>query len=283
MITSEFDKRINVCYCGNEKVFPLILLSVLSIVKYTPSPLTVYLMTMDLRDVDERFTPIQEDQREILDRVLQEKNPESRAVILRADEPYGRLLKGGRNENSVYTPYTLLRLLLNEFDLPDRVIYLDADTMCCSDVRQFSEIDLKEYEFAAVRDQMGQFWIRRNYFNAGVMYFNLKKIRETGLIERARKMLVNKKLYFSDQTVLNKFSKKVLLLPRRFNEQRAIREDTIIKHFCRGIKWLPFFKVYNYKQTEVNNVHNKLKIFQFDDLYAAYGELAKEYSLPTLK
>ena len=277
------ENRIHLGYCGNEKVFPLILLSALSVVKYTPAPVTFYLMTMDLTEVDPRFTPVTEKSRAILEEAVRRVNPENRATVLRADEPYGKFLKGGKNENSAYTPYTLLRLLFTEFDLPDRILYLDADTMCCSDLRQVFEIDLSAYEFAAVRDHMGQFWIRRDYFNAGVMYLNLKKIRETGLFVRAREKLFRKKLYFSDQTVLNKYGRRTkLLLPRKFNEQRDIRIDTVVKHFCRGIKWLPFFKVYNYKQSEVKKVHEKLKVHRFDDLYEKYDELAALHNLAPL-
>lgn len=275
-------ERMNVCYCGNEAIFPLILLSALSIVKYTPSPVTFYLSTMDLTERDPRFRSISEEQRAILEEAIRTKNPENRAVILHADEAYARLLKGGKNEGSRYTPYTLLRLLFTEFDLPGKILYLDADTMCCSDLAQFEAYAPNDYEFCAALDQMGKFWFRRDYFNAGVLYLNLEKIRSSGLFERARKLVYERKLYFSDQTVLNRLGKNKCLLPRRFNEQRKIREDTVVKHFCRGVKWTPFFHVYNYKQSEVSNVHKKLKIFCFDDIYEQYSALSKRYGLKEL-
>ena len=34
-----------------------------------------------------------------------------------------------------------------------------------------------------------------------------------------------------DQTALHKLGKRRLYLPRRFNEQRGLREDTVVKHF----------------------------------------------------
>ncbi len=283
MIGTE-ENRLNVVYCGNEKVFPLILLSALSVARYTPRPVSFYIVTMDLTEVDPRYLPVTEEERSVLETAVRAHTAGNTATLLRADGLYETYFRGGKNEGSSYTPYTFLRLLLSEFDAFDRAVYLDADTMCCSDLSAFEEYDISSYEFAAALDHMGKFWIRRDYINAGVVYFNLKKIRETGLFVRARETLFRKKMYFSDQTVLNRYGRKgKLLLPRRFNEQRGIREDTVVKHFCRGIRWLPFFKVYNYKQNDVKNVHGKLHITYFDDVYAEYDRLAEEYGLPPLK
>lgn len=268
---------LNICYCGNRRVFPMLLLSVLSVLKYTKEPVSVYLFTMDCTDLDGAFVPIDEDQRAVIEGVLQEKNKQSKAVLVRADEQYNACLRGGKNEKNYYTPYTLLRLLMTKFDLPDRILYLDVDIMCCSDLKELADIDVGAYEFAAVRDHMGRHFYGRDYFNAGVMYFNLEKVRETGLMERACRLVKTKKLLLNDQHALNKCATKKLLLERRFNEQRAIRPDTVLKHFCRGIKWTPFFHVYNIKQTEREKVHKKLKIHDFDDIYAAYDELAAAY------
>lgn len=38
-----------------------------------------------------------------------------------------------------------------------------------------------------------------------------------------------------------------------------------------------------YKQDEVDNVHEKLKISCFDDLYGEYRRLAQTYRLPALR
>lgn len=44
-----------------------------------------------------------------------------------------------------------------------------------------------------------------------------------------------------DQTALFLLGKKVLILPRKFNEQRKVKEDTVIKHFNKGVKYFPLF------------------------------------------
>ena len=48
--------------------------------------------------------------------------------------------------------------------------------------------------------------IKFNYINSGVLLLNLKKIRETKLLKRARQMCQNKKMFMPDQSSLNKLS-----------------------------------------------------------------------------
>ena len=273
---------LQVAYCGNDKVFPLILLSALSAARHTEGPIAFYLMTMDLTDMDARYTPITEAHRAILEEAVRAHCEESRALLLDGREFYLRFLHG-KNTKNHYTPYAMGRLLLPKFGLEGRILYFDSDIMCCRSLAAFREVDLKGYEFAAVLDHMGKFWIRRDYCNSGVMLINLDRVKETGLFERACERVRSRRMAFPDQSALNDLVKQKLILPRRFNEQREVREDTVVKHFCRGIKWLPFFKVYNYKQTEVKNVHEKLGITCFDDVYQEYDLLAEKYGLSPLK
>lgn len=270
---------ISLVYCGNRKVFPLILLSLLSVARHTTVPVTAYLVTMDLTDRDPRYVPLGDEECRLFERALGEKG---RVVLLDAKDAWIRRLSAGKCAKNSYTPYAQGRLLLDEFDLPPRVLYLDSDVMCCSDLAELDAIDLSGYEFAAALDVMGKFWIARDYCNSGVMYLNLEEMKRTDLLGRASELLNVRRLAFPDQSALNKLAKSKLILPRRFNEQRGVREDTVLKHFCQGIRWLPFFKVYNYKQNDVKNVHEKLGIRCFDEIYRQYDEMAREYGFPPL-
>lgn len=271
---------ISVCYSGNKRVFPGLLLSVLSLVKFTERPLHVYALTMDLHEEDENFVPFSESQIALLDRVLKEKNPQSRAEIIDVSELYRAELKDGKNTKNFYTPYSALRLYMDEIEeFPDKIVYLDIDTMCASDVGQLYDVEIEDCEYAAVLDHMGKFWISRHYCNAGVLLLNLKEIRRTKLFTRAREYVRTHKMMMPDQTALHKLCTKRKYLPRKFNEQRGLREDTVVKHFCRGIRWVPFFHLYNYKQWEREKVHKKLKIFFYDDLYEKFDEIAAEYDI----
>ena len=107
---------------------------------------------------------------------------------------------------------------------------------------------------------------------------NLKQMRQDNLLEKCRNMVNKTRMLMPDQTALNKYGKKKYL-PFKFNEQRKIKADTVIKHFCKGIVFfLPFgFHIYNIKQWQRNKVHESLKIFMFDDIYAEVDKLKEKY------
>ena len=269
---------IPVVFSGNKKIFEGMLLSVMSLAKYSNEELNVYVLTMDLTFNNPKFDAITDEQIAVLTEVLQKKNPKSQAIKLDVTEQYKATLMQGKNHENGYTPYATLRLMLDLVpNLPDKMIYLDTDTMCCSDIKQLYDIDLEDNDCAIVKDYMGRFWIRRSYFNSGVMLMNLKQIRENGLFEKCRQMVFKKKMIMPDQSALNKYSKRKYL-PFRFNEQRKIKEDTVVKHFCKGIVFfLPFgFHIYNIKQWHREKVHKSLKIFMFDDLYAEFDKMKAE-------
>lgn len=272
---------INVCYCGNEGVFSQILLSVLSLVKHNKGAFSVYLLTMDLRERDARFLPITEGQSALIDTVLKRENPESGVCLIDVSELYRGYYKNGKNGKNSFTPYAYIRLfadILPEMLSVEKLIYLDADVMCCLDIAQLWDTDISGYEFAAVKDAVGHIFVNPRYCNSGVLLLNMEKIRKTGLLDKSRRRVKNRKMFMPDQSALNFLAKKKLILPRRFNEQRAIRQDTVLKHFCQQFKWYgPFFKLYNYKQTDRENVHNVLHIHDFDDIYELYDALSEEF------
>ena len=272
---------VSVCYSGNKRIFPGLLLSVLSLAKFTERPLHVYVLSMDMHELDPSFVPFSGNQINILDGVLKEKNPESRAELIDVTEVFRAELAKGKNMKNHYTPYTLLRLYMDGFEhFPDKIIYLDIDTMCASDIAQLYDIDISACEYAAALDYMGKFWINKHYCNSGVLLLNLQKIRETGLFRKCRELICVKKMAMPDQSALHRCATSRMELPMRFNEQRTIKPDTVVKHFNKGIKWYLFIpRVYNYKQWQRDKVQNRLKIHDFDDIYAEYDRLAEKYGL----
>ena len=106
---------------------------------------------------------------------------------------------------------------------------------------------------------------------------NLKKIKETHLLEKVKELCLSKKMAFPDQSALNKLTTKILYLPSKFNEQHKLKKDTIIQHFCKRIKWLPIFHTQNIKPWHINDVHNKYKIHIYDDVYKEYQNLKNKH------
>ena len=184
-------EMIHICYCCNDRYFPQVLLSALSLVRHTQEPVTVHIATMTLTEKDPRWTPFTEEQRVIVENVLKEKNPESRAEVIDMTEEYKRRLRGGVNENTSFSPYSMIRLLLDLYDLPDKLIYVDTDAMFCDSANELWKQDVEGHEVGAVYEVWYKmlrpfyFW-KPFYCNSGVLLLNVARCRETGLLARAR-------------------------------------------------------------------------------------------------
>ena len=107
----------------------------------------------------------------------------------------------------------------------------------------------------------------------------MKKIKETGMLEKARELIKTKKFLFADQTAVYKATTKKLLIPRRFNEQSKFdRKDTVICHFCKRLLFRPYPHTTNYKQWQIDKVHSELKCHTFDDDLVEYVKLKEEFA-----
>ena len=269
---------IHICYGGNRRVFPGLLLSALSVIQHTSRPVRLYVLSMDLREQNDCYVPFSEEQMQLLRSVLQGKNPQSDATLIDVGQSYKNSLAGEKNSKNYYTPYATLRLYLNELSgLPDKLLYLDVDTMCKGDIAPLYDTDISGYDFAGVPDRLGKYFVNRHYCNSGVLLLNLPRIRQSRLFERVREYIASHRMFTPDQSALNKLAENKILLPRRYNEQSKPNADTVIKHFCRDVRFLPFFHTYNVKQWHRDKVHKKLKIHDFDDIYAQYDALIEKY------
>ncbi len=270
---------MNILLCGNEKVFDGALTELISITNKTKSNVTCYIFTMDLSRVKPEYTAISDKQVEYLDEVIKNKNPENKVIKVDVTEIYEKEFGHCKNENAYCTPYTLLRLLADLVpNMPEKLLYLDIDMMANGDISKLYNIDISEYEYAAVKEKYGSVILYPDYINAGMLLLNMKKIKETGLLEKARELIKNKKLLFADQSAIYYSTTKKLLLPRIYNEQSKFnKKDTVICHFCKRLLWKPYPHTENYKQWQIEEVHKVLKCYTFDEDLKEYIELKNEY------
>ncbi|MCM1321012.1 MAG: hypothetical protein NC041_02410 [Bacteroides sp.] len=268
---------LNLMYCGNDKVFDGLLISLLSIIKCTKSPLHVYVITMDLTDINAAYKPFKREQADYLEKMLREVNTESFIELIDVSDKFKNEMADSPNMLTNYTPYTLARLFADTIEkIPDTILYLDTDTIANQNIESLFDTDIREFEFAAVRDYLGKVFIRYDYQNAGVLYLNMKKIKETGLFENARKLCREKKMWFPDQSALNKLVRRKKFMPTKYNEQRKLRKDTVIQHFSKSIRWFPFYHTVNVKPWQVGKVRNVYKIHAYDDILDEYLARIKE-------
>lgn len=271
---------INVLFCGNEYVFDGILTCALSMFKRseTKEPFTFYVYTMDVSHLNPKYTPISDSMISYLDEIVKSYNPENNVIKVDVTNIYNKEFKGSPNEGCYCSPYTLLRLFADLVpNMPDKILYLDVDIMFNRDIKLIYDIDVTDYEYAAARDHYGKYLINPNYINAGVLLFNLKKMKETNILDKARHLIKTKKLVFADQSALIRSTTKKKMLRQKFNDQKFLHKHTVIRHFSKRLFWLPYPHTDNIKQWHVSKVHKVFKYYQFDDILYEYLYLKQKY------
>lgn len=275
---------VNILFCGNDKVFDGILTCALSILKRTTSdePFTFYIFTMDVSHIKESYLPITDRQLEFFDRVVKGYGRENRVVKADVTELYMSEFSGCPNEGAYCSPYTLIRLFADMVtlptELPDKLLYLDVDIMFNRDIHLLYDIDVSQYEYAAARDHYGKYLIHPNYINAGVLLFNLKKMKETCILGRARELIKTKKMLFADQSALIRSTTKKKMLGQRFNDQKLLHKHTVVRHFSKRLFWLPYPHTDNIKQWQIDRVHKVFGYRCFDDILNEYSCLIERFN-----
>lgn len=272
---------INLLLCGNKKVFDGALTELISITNKTRETINCYIFTMDVSRINPSYTCITDEQVEFLNEAIQSKKSDNKVIKIDVTALYEREFGKCKNEGAYCTPYTLLRLLADLIpEVPNKLLYLDIDMMANDDISKLYNIDISEYEYAAVKEKYGSWLIRPDYINAGMLLLNMKKIKETKLLEKARQRIKTKKMLFADQDAIYWSTTKKLLLPRIYNEQSKFnKKDTVVCHFCKRLLILPYPRIENYKQWQVEEIHKVLKCYSFDKDLEEYTELKRKYEL----
>ena len=232
---------INILFSGNKKVFDGALTELISITNRTNEAIKCYILTMNLERVNPDFVCITDEQIAFLNKVVKSKRQENEVIKIDVTELYEKEFGKCKNETAYCTPYTLLRLLADLIpEIPDKILYLDIDMMVGGDIAKLYNIDIEGYEYAAVKEKYGCWLIRPDYINAGMLLLNIKEIKKTGLLQKARKLIQTKKMLFADQDAIFWSTTKKKILPRIYNEQSKFnKKDTIICHFAKRLIFKP--------------------------------------------
>ena len=272
---------MNVLYCGDSAICQGVLLSALSLAKNTTSSLRVFILTSGGVNEKSDKVPVDFFFSEYLENVLKKYNEDNSVCLIditdkfRGDLPLANLY-------TRFTPFCMLRLYADlAKEIPDRVLYLDNDTVCINSAEAFYNFELDGCDIAGVLDYYGGWFFRKNpfkrdYLNSGVLLLDMKKIRENGLFSRCRELCKTKKMFMPDQTALNKLSVKKIC-SRKYNEQKKTHPDTVFRHFTTTFKFFPYFHSVSVKPWNVDGVHNVLKTHKFDELLSEWEVFINEY------
>ena len=262
---------INLLYCGNDKAFDGLLISLLSASKNTKESIRTFILTMDLSEVNSKYKPLTENHRKYLEDMLKEQNTDSSVTLIDITDIYKSSMLNSKNLKNHFTPYAQLRLFADMIpEIPYKIIYLDIDTIVNGDLNELFKINITNYELACVDDLYNWLnpyrWKVRHYFNSGVLLLNMKEIKKTKLFKKSRELVANKKMISPDQDALNFSVQKKLILPERFNAKDKYYKDIVVHHFCNVRKKHHFF--YRVKPWMVDLVKEKM---------TAYNDLLDEY------
>ena len=273
---------MNILYCGDKNIIDGLIISILSLLKNTNEILNIYVLTASIKLEEKEYKAISSEEINILDKIVKEKNSNNFVKVIDITKKFAKEVPL-KNIKTRFTPCCMLRLFADEIpELPkDRILYLDNDVICRKDCSDFYNQNIDDTELIGVLDYYGKWFFKKknlkfDYINSGVLLLNINKIKETRLFEKARKMCIEKKMFMPDQSALNKLSVKKKILPRKYNEQRRLKKDTVIQHFTTSFRIFPVFHSVTIKPWNIENVHKKLKIFEYDDLLEEYEEIIKQ-------
>lgn len=273
---------INLLFSGNGKVFDGVLSCMLSIFKRTKTkePFRIFVYTMDVTRMKPEYIAISEKMITFLDKVAKQYNSNNSVIRVDVTALYEKEFAHCPNEDAYCSPYTLLRLFADEVpDMPDKILYLDVDILFNRDICLLYDTDVSDVEYAAARDHYGKYLIRPDYVNAGVLLLNLKKIKETGLLVKSRKLIREKKLVFADQSAVIRSTSKKKMLPQKFNDQKFLHKSTVVRHFSKRLFYLPYPHTDNIKQWRVSDMHRIYHYYAFDDVLYEYLYLKRKFEL----
>ena len=160
-----------------------------------------------------------------------------------------------------YTSATYNRIIIADCLYPavERLLYVDADTLCLAKLDDITDIPFDGAIFMSVPDKGN--WLAGHkhsigiaddapYFNVGVMYIDLKAWNDFELSQKMMTLLLERKLPLQDQDALNLLLPigGIKALPEKYNHFCLMKEsneilpsDTVIAHFAGDVKpWQPW-------------------------------------------
>ncbi len=266
---------MNVLYCGDANIIDGLVISILSLLKNGQDKLCIYVLTMKYQNENKTYKPLTNKEISILDEIVKEKNKDSFVKLFDVTDIVNECLPLA-NIDTFFTPYCMLRLYADLVsDLPSKILYLDNDVVCLKNPSDFYNIDNTSYEVAGVLDYYGSHFYKKkvvikDYLNSGVLLLNLDLIRKTKLFEKCRHLCQKNKMLLPDQSAINWYVKKKLIVDRIYNEQKSESDDTVFRHFTTTFKFWPKIQKQTIKPWQIDKLHKVLKVHSFDDILDEY-------------
>lgn len=249
---------LNILYQFNEEYAPYAVVSVCSLLENNKDVDTVHLYAL--------LDNVQQSSRERL--YKQVKKYGARLTLIDAAPIVEKLKELGVNDyRGSYA--TNLKLFLSDFisDTVDRILYIDCDTLIAGNLAETMRMDMGGMPVAMVLDSMCVshkralgFRENENYFNAGIILFDVKRWKEQKCTEQiVTHLQTERSVYMApDQDILNLVLRdSIAVLQPRYNMQPL--------HFVYNFKLYKkyWYQSNYYSEREIGESMNDLKIIHF--------------------
>lgn len=150
-------------------------------------------------------------------------NLSSKNVIVNIIDVDSEKYSGLEKSYSSVSKSSLLKFSIPDFlQEIDKALYVDGDILVLKDISKIFEYDISDVYAAVIKDgpkdkieggKKHAYYGEPKYFNSGVMYLNLKKMREDKMSHKLIDFRLNEYNYFMDQDAFNQvFNGKVKYL-----------------------------------------------------------------------
>ena len=166
------------------------------------------------------------------------------------------------NMKTRFTYMSMMRAVLaKEFPDLDRILSLDVDIIIEKDISDIWELPIDDF-YMAMCKELKPYKQTDEYFNAGVVLQNLKKLREDGMVEKFVKNLNETRYILPEQDSFNKLCKgKVLNMDSKYNVTPYTypTDDPHVIHYAGLTDWYDMPEVKEYERIPVNELQRAKK------------------------
>lgn len=189
-------------------------------------------------------------------------------VFLNVDKIYDQInAMGCKNWNGSQATWMKMFVMSEIPNSVEQLLYLDSDTLIPGSLKELAELDLADYPVAAVIDSISpsshlRLRLKNPYYNAGVIFFNLKNWRKNGTEKKMHEHLKGHITEYTvnDQDLLNDFFRgQILQLSPKYNFQglHFVYRD---EDYFPTMKWK---KGFYYEPEEITAARKDIRIIHF--------------------